>query len=466
MQSECSNAQSPHCINMTKEADEILSSKSLLISPTGKYKYEQSFLKYLELKRLLGNYMIPLGLITALIVGITVFLFLYLFDIQKYWMYILLITSGVLLTLLIAAFGFRWKRATKMLKRREMNSWIAKRFLQWSLLEIEKEANCNKKRFLIENLLNLHSRFVPTDPDSREASAANEIISRIINAPDNQSPGFLICIIFKKIFRGPAGTYLEAGRTAASKLLVPYLRFTSSEQLKAAILGILDDFYRDTNIDVRMSTLNAGFIDPEEEVKLEKEAIENPRCGLVMMDCEFFEDVWKVDEHVLEAFHKELGSEVPSESPELSHPSNILQHLEDQSGHKVAVGLPGNFPADDTPSELHLLAPSSQAEPQRTTVRIATVGPGEMTPVGKGPKFDPTDRILIPESARDYKNSQLGKMTECSFNRASLSKIYENKKFDMGSSGRTVESMKNLLEGREEEGGWGAQGGVFLGGKQ
>ena len=65
--------------NLTNEADDIIINNNLQISETQKFKFEQCFFKYLKVKRLLDNYMIPFGFLSAFISGTTVFLFLYFF---------------------------------------------------------------------------------------------------------------------------------------------------------------------------------------------------------------------------------------------------------------------------------------------------------------------------------------------------------------------------------------------------
>ena len=324
-------------LNLAKEAEEILTSNSIKISQTAKYKYEQSFLKYLELKRLLGNYMIPVGIFTALIVGITVFLFLYLFAIEKYWMYILLITSGVILTLLIAAFGFRWKRASKCLKQGEMRSWIAKRFFMWSKRELAKEQNCNKKRFLIENMLNFAQKFVPLDPEAAETASCAKIISEAINAPENLAGLFLVCILFRKVFRNAENKYVEQGKQVAMRVLLGMLNYSTNEELKTEIASMLDAFWKDTNIDVRNSVMNIGFVDMDQKIVLEKSEIERGEMDKRFMDYEFFEDLWNVTDDLVLLFRKEFAVGCTSESPDLSHNNHMLEHMSDASLQDVIL---------------------------------------------------------------------------------------------------------------------------------
>lgn len=436
MRSDTSVPFDVQCDNLTKEAEEILNSKSLKISPTAKFKYEQSFIKYLELKRLLGNYSIPLGVIAALLIGITVFLFLYCFDIQKYWMYVLLITSGVILTILIAVFGFFWKRASLRLKRRQMNNWIAKRFFSWSETEINKEQNLNRKRFLIENFLDLHTRFSPPNPESKGAVKAAQTIKDIINNEQNQAPICLICIIFKKVFHGHGKVYNEAGRNVATKILAPIAKHSTNEPLKTEINKIIDDFWRDTNIDVRMSTLNVGFMDPEEDVVLEKKMIEGGTCGTILLDCVFFEDLWKIDDDVMELYRKDFFQNCPSETPELTCPPNILNQLNDTSNPRL---LASSNQHNETPSDLVLFDNQALAM-NHTEDASFTIPAAANEPI-----------VISGQEAGSLRQTQL--MSDVSANKGTFSRILDKRTLDSNSSLKTIEMISLAMEGPRDRDG-------------
>lgn len=318
-------------LNLTKEADEIIASNSIKISQTSRYKYEQCFLKHLELRRLLGNHMIPVGVLASLIVGITVFLFLYFFEIEKYWMYILLITCGVILTILIAAFGFRWKRASKSLKRRKMQSWIAKRFLHWSKKQIKNEKNCNKKRLLIENMLNLAHKFVPTDPESPVTKRCHVIIVDILSDVENESAGFLICVLFQKIFKNEYGVYQENGKVVALRILFAISIYTENMKLKMEVDEILEAFAKDTKIDVKFLDLNTDVIDMDQKIVLEKIDIEKNEIDKRLIDYEFFEDLWNLPEDFCNAYRREIATTFTSDSPDLGSNNNLLALLNEAS---------------------------------------------------------------------------------------------------------------------------------------
>ena len=405
-------------LNLAKEAEEILTSNSIKISQTSKYKYEQSFLKYLELKRLLGNYMIPVGILASLVVGITVFLFLYLFEIEKYWMYILLITSGVILTLLIAAFGFKWKRASKSLKRREMQSWIAKRLFLWSKREVAKEQNCNKKRFLIENLLNLANKFVPIDSDSKEAESCGKIIGDVIDAPENLGALFLICILFKKVYKKSENKFVEKGKNVASRILLGILNNSKNEELRTEIINLLEEFWKDTNIDVRNSVMNIAFVDLEQNIVLEKSDIEKGELDKRVVDYEFFEDLWNLSDDLVLLFRKEFAFASSSDSPDLSINNNMLANINDESVPASLLSPMTEFVVEGKPI--------NECLKQHALINGLT------------------DRLKIVTEGSE-RASFRSKLAECSFNK-NCSRIFEGKYFGSEESVKTLESMRALLK--------------------
>ena len=428
-------------LNLTKEADEILISKSLKISTIAKYKYERSFFKSLELKRLLGNYMIPLGLLAAVIVGITVFLFLYLFEIEKYWMYILLITCGVLLTIVITWIGFQWKRSKKNLKRREMKTWFIKRFLIWSKREIKKELNCNKKRFLLENMLNIYKKFGVTFEEIRELKNAEnndavkvkisceKIMSDVINDSENLPAIYLICILFKKVFKMSDRNYELTGSKVAKKLLKPMLEYTTCDKLKTEILGIVRDFCNEKDLNETLSNVGSTMKQWDQQILLQKSEIEKGEIDKKLIDYEFFEDLWMIDDAIMDALRKEHCAYMQIESiVDTSQNKNILAMLSDSS---VKLSFLNPTPASSNDEIAGNLT---------ECVKLHVM----MTPIQKAEQLK-------------FQKQSLGVVTTdknpCfSFNLGSCSKINNTNKSEiMERVDKTLSSFENLLQNGEQK---------------